>query len=175
VERAVIESGLSYAIIRPTVIFGAEDILINNICWLLRRVPVFAVAGSGSYRIQPVFVEDVAAITVAAGRKENNTIIDAVGPDVFTFNELVRLIAGYVKSRAAVVHVPVWAMPMLSTLFGFFLRDIVLTRDELEGLMSGLLVSNSPSTGTTHLTGWLRANAEKLGRHYSSELDRHYR
>ena len=81
VERIVIESGLSYAIVRPSVIFGGEDILINNIAWLLRRFPVFAVPGSGDYRLQPVCVEDVAEIAVDAACDEGSVALDAVGPE----------------------------------------------------------------------------------------------
>jgi len=47
VEKSLIDSGLSYAILRPTVIFGAKDILINNIAWFARHFPVFAIPGSG--------------------------------------------------------------------------------------------------------------------------------
>ena len=53
-EKAVVDSGMSYAILRPTVLFGKEDILINNIAWLLRRLPVFGLPGDGSYKLSPV-------------------------------------------------------------------------------------------------------------------------
>jgi uncharacterized protein YbjT (DUF2867 family) len=62
VEQMIRKSGLGYAIVRPTVIFGREDILINNIAYILRRVSVFGIPGSGSYRLRPVSVEDVADI-----------------------------------------------------------------------------------------------------------------
>ncbi len=82
VERAIIDSGLSYAILRPTVNFGVEDILINNIAWFVRRFPVFAIPGSGQYRIQPIFAEDIADLAVSAARKKANLILDAVGPEI---------------------------------------------------------------------------------------------
>src|SRR5882672_8553534 len=66
-EKAVMESGLSYAILRPTVLYGAkgaEDVLINNIAWLLRRFPFFGQIGDGQYKIQPVFVDDLAELAV---------------------------------------------------------------------------------------------------------------
>ncbi len=174
-EEAVMESGLSYAIIRPTVIFGAEDILINNIAWLLRRFPVFAVPGTGDYRLQPIFVEDMAEIVVRAGQQDENLVIDAVGPEVFTFNELVRLIAGTVSSRARIVHVPPGLALFLSRLIGYIVQDVVLTRDEVAGLMAGLLVSEQPPTGHTRLSDWLAENANRVGAKYASELNRHYR
>lgn len=174
-ERAIIDSGLSYAIIRPTVIFGREDILINNIAWLLRRFPVFAVPGSGDYRLQPVFVEDVAGMAVKAARDAEDTIIDAVGPETFTFNELVRLIAGKIGKKARTVHVPESMALFASRVIGYVVDDVVLTRDEVAGLTSGLLVSDSPPTGSTRLSEWLGDNADVLGRRYASELGRHYR
>ena len=104
VEKAVIHSRLSYVIVRPTVIFGTEDVLINNIAWLLRKFPVFAILGSGDYRIQPVFVEDVAEIAVSAAHGDDNIVIDAVGPEIYTFDQLVQLLANKVHSRAKIVH-----------------------------------------------------------------------
>ncbi len=175
VEKAIIHSGLSYAIIRPTLIFGAEDILINNIAWLLRRFPVFAVPGSGDYRVQPVFVEDVAETAVRAGQHDKNIVVDAVGPEIFTFDELVRLIAGKIQSSAKIIHLRPGLALFLSRMIGYLLRDVLLTRDEVEGLMSNLLVSEGPPTGQTRLSDWLGQNANSVGARYASELDRHYR
>ncbi|MFQ6016306.1 MAG: NAD(P)H-binding protein [Anaerolineae bacterium] len=174
-EKVIIHSRLSYAIIRPTVIFGAEDILINNIAWLLRRFPVFAVPGSGDYRLQPVYVEDVAEITVNAAHRDEHLIVDAVGPEVYTFDELVRLMADEVQSRAKIVHLRPGLAFLLSRLIGYVLNDVVLTRDEVEGLMASLLVSESPPTGQTRLSDWLGQNADRVGARYASELKRHYR
>jgi NADH dehydrogenase len=174
-EEAIMASGLSYAIIRPTVIFGAEDILINNIAWLLRRFPLFAVPGTGDYRLQPIFVEDVAEIVVSAGHQTDNMLIDAVGPEIYTFDELVRLIAGKVGSRARIVHLPPGLALFLARLVGYVVKDVVLTQDEVEGLMAGLLVSEGPPTGQTRLSEWLTQNAGRVGAQYASELNRHYR
>jgi len=174
-EKAIMHSRLSYAIIRPTLIFGPEDILINNIAWLLRRFPVFAVPGSGDYRVQPVFVEDVAEIAVSAAHHDENIIVDAVGPETYTFDELVRLIADNIQSRARIVHLRPGIALFLSRMIGYLLRDVVLTRDEVEGLMSNLLVSESSPTGQTRLGGWLGQNADSVGARYASELNRHYR
>jgi NADH dehydrogenase len=174
VEEAIRQSGLSYAMVRPTVIFGIEDILINNITWLLRRFPVFAVPGSGEYRLQPVFVEDMAAIAVDAGQQAENLVVDTVGPDVYTFDELVRLIAARVGSRARLVHVPPGPALWLSRLVGGLVNDVVLTPDEIQGLMATLLVSERPPTGQTRLSDWLAAHARQVGSRYASELQRHY-
>lgn len=174
-EKAIIHSRLSYAIIRPTVIFGAEDILINNIAWLLRRFPVFAVPGSGDYRLQPVFVEDVAEIAVSAAHDHDNTVVDAAGPDILTFDQLVRLIADKVHSRAKMIHLRAGLALFLSRLVGYMVNDVLLTRDEVAGLTSGLLVSGNPPTGRTRLSDWLDDNADSVGTRYASELKRHYR
>lgn len=174
-ERTIIQSKLSYAIIRPTVIFGTEDILINNIAWLLRRSPVFAVPGSGDYLIQPVFVEDVAEIAVGAGHQDANLVIDAVGPEVYTFEAMVRLIAEKVRSRAKIIHLRPGLALFLSRLVSCLVRDVLLTRDEIEGLMSNLLVSEVPPTGRTRMSEWLEQKADIVGTRYASELARHYR
>lgn len=175
VEKAIIHSRLSYAIIRPTLVFGAEDILINNIAWLLRRVPVFAVPGSGDYRVQPVFVEDVAEIAVSTADHHENVVVDAVGSETYTFDELVRLIADKIQRRVKIVHLRPGLALLLSRMIGSIVRDVVLTRDEVEGLMSNLLVSDSSPTGRTSLSDWLGQNANSVGARYASELNRHYR
>ncbi len=175
VEKAITHSKLSYAIVRPTVIFGAEGILINNIAWLLRRFPIFAISGSGDYRIQPVFVEDVAEIAVSVGHKDGNIVVDAVGPEIYTFDELVRLIADKTHSRARIAHLRPGLVLFLARLIGYAIRDVVITKDEIEGLMSNLLISKSPPTGQTRLSEWLGQNADSVGTKYSSGLERHYR
>lgn len=174
-EKAVAQSGLSYAIIRPTVIFGPEDVLINNIAWLIRRFPVFAVPGTGRYRLQPVFVEDMADLAVAAAHRDENVVLDAVGPEIFTFDRLVRAIAGSVGSRARIIHLRPGQVLFLSRIIGRLVGDVVLTADEVRGLMADLLVSSGPPTGTTRLSEWLKQNSGTVGSRYASELGRHYR
>lgn len=174
-EKAIIQSNLAYAIIRPTEIFGAEDVLLGNIAWLLRRLPVFAIFGSGDYHLQPVFVEDVAELAVRAAHQHENVIIDAAGPETFTYNGLVRLIADAVGSRARIMHLPPELALLVARLVGYIVRDAIVTRDEMRGLMSSLLVSDGPLTGQTHLRDWLEKNAHLLGVRYASELDQHYR
>ena len=175
VEEAIIASGVSYAIIRPTVIFGVEDILINNITWLLRRFPLFVVPGQGSYRFQPIFIEDLAEAAVNAAGEKDNLVLDAAGPDVYTFDELVRLIGQTMGSKSKIVHLPPGLALGLSKIVGAFLGDVVLTRDKVTGLMSDLLISDAPTAGKTSLKSWLGENLATLGGQYSSELDRHYR
>ena len=174
-EKAIINSNLSYTIIRPTVIFGIEDILINNIAWFLRRFPLFTIFGAGDYRLQPVYVGDVADIAVRAASEDDNSIIDVVGPETYTFEQLVKLIADRVHSRAKMIHLRPQLALFFCRLMGFLVKDVVLTRDEIEGLMSSLLVSEDLPLGQTRLSNWLGRNADALGIKYTSELNRHYR
>ena len=175
VEEAIIDSGISYAIIRPTVIFGIEDILINNIAWMLRRFPLFVVPGGGGYRFQPIFVEDLAGLAVDAGGQEDNLILDAAGPETYTFDEFVRLVGQTMGSRTKIVHLPSALALGISKIVGCFLGDVLLTRDEITGLMSDLLISDAPPAGNTSLKSWLTIYVATLGGSYTSELDRHYR
>lgn len=174
-EEALKATGLGYAILRPTVIFGREDILMNNIAWILRKFPVFAVPGDGRYRVQPVYVDDAAGIAVDAGRETTNVTIDAVGPETYAYDDLVQLVAGVLGRSPRIVHVPPVLALLASKTLGGFLKDVVLTRDEIDGLMAGLLVSHGAPTGTTRLHLWLGENAATLGARYASELERHYR
>jgi uncharacterized protein YbjT (DUF2867 family) len=174
-EQLVVESSVPYGIVRPTVLFGGGGVLINNIAWLLRRLPVFAIAGSGAYRIRPVHVDDVAAIAVAAGRRDDSVVLDAVGPETYTFEELVGLIAATVGRRPVMLHVPPWVALALATVLGLLVRDVLVTGDELAGLMAELVVTDDPATGTVRLSEWLAEHAGDVGREYASELARHYR
>ena len=174
-ERALRELGVGYAIVRPTVVFGREDILINNIAWLLRRLPVFVLPGGGGYRLQPVYVEDLAALMAEAGARGGNEELDAVGPEVYRFEELVRVVRRAVRSRARLVPAPPEVALNLGRLVGFATRDVLLTRDELEGLRADLLVSYDPPTAPTSFRAWAEEHGNELGRTYSSELARHYR
>jgi len=175
VEEMIRDSGLGYSIVRPTVIFGREDILINNIAYILRRLPVFGIPGSGSYRLRPVAVKDVAEICVRSGLAGFDEVIDAVGPETLTFEELVRLIAGAIGRRRLFVHVPRAAALTAAAAIGRLVGDVVVTKDELEGLMAGLVSTEGPATGTRPLTKWLAQNAAVVGKRYASEVSRHYR
>jgi len=175
VEEAIINSGLAYSIIRPTLVFGAEDILINNIAWFLRKFPIFPVPGDGTYRVQPVHVEDVAEAAVAAAEQGESGIQDCVGPEVYAYEDLIRLIARSVGSKAWITHLPPGLALFFSKMAGYLVRDVVLTRAEIDGLMAGLLISDSPPNAQTSFSQWLEENRATLGRRYASEMRRHYR
>jgi len=174
-ERELRECGVGHAIVRPTVIFGREDILINNVAWLLRRFPVFVVPTGGGYRLQPVYVEDLASLCVEAGSRDDDLALDAFGPEVHELAELVRVVRAAVGSRSPIVRAPPRLALGLARLVSLGVRDVLLTADELAGLRADLLVSSGPPTCTTSFRAWAAAEGARLGRSYASELARHYR
>jgi nucleoside-diphosphate-sugar epimerase len=175
VEELVRASGLPHAIVRPTVIYGHGDVLVNNIAWMVRHSPVFGVPGDGRYGIQPVFIEDCAQLLAEAATASDGSVeVDAVGPDVFEFRELVQTVKRAVGAHCAVVGLPPALALAGSGLFGLLVRDVVLTRSEVEELMAGVLVSREPATCPTSLSSWLGEAAPTLGRTWASELGRHF-
>jgi len=173
-EQAVVESGLSYVILRPTVIFGCEDILINNIAWFVRRFPIFGIPGDGRYAVRPIYVEDMARLIADAVGQQGNSVLDAVGPETFSFEELVGLIAERVGRQVRPIHLPMPLAYVATLLIGWFVRDIVLTWEEYQGLMGNLLAPQGPSTGEVRLSQWLAEHYQQVGRQYASEVARHF-
>jgi NADH dehydrogenase len=173
-EKAVIESGMSYAILRPTVLVGDEDILINNIAYLLRRFPFFALPGTGSYKLQPVYVDDVAELAAEAVFRNDSYIIDAVGPDIFTFKQMVQLIGEKIGAKRPLIPVPPRLALLAAQFLSLFIGDVLLTPEEIDGLMAGLLVSKDPPLCRTRLADWLESNKDRVGAKYASEIQRHY-
>jgi len=171
-EKALVESGVSYAILRPAVLFGKEDILINNIAWMLRRLPMFGVFGDGQYRLRPIYVDDLAALAVQQGQRRDNAIINAVGPESLTYRQLVEEIGRRIGRPRKIVSVKPGLGYAVAWTLGQLLGDIVITRDEIAGLMAGLLDVAGPATGPTALTAWIDRHAATLGQQYTSELRR---
>lgn len=174
-ERDVRESGLSHAIVRPTLVFGPEDVLVNNIAWLLRRLPVFLVPGRGDYRVQPVSVADVARIAVEVGERTYDVTVDAAGPEEYAFEELVRLVAEATGARARIGHARPGLALALVRVFDLFARDVLLTREELDALAASTLVSDEEPRGAESFRAWVREHGDALGRRYVSELARNFR
>jgi len=173
-EKAVTDSGMSYAILRPTVLFGKEDILINNIAWLLRRLPVFGLPGDGSYKLSPVYVDDLAQLAAEAVYEQGNSVRDAVGPDEFTFKEMVRLIGEKVHSPRMLIPLPPILALRAAQFLSLFVGDVMLTPEEVDGLMANLLISKEPPLCKTSLRDWLEENKDSVGKNYASELARHF-
>lgn len=173
-EKTVIESGMSYAILRPTVLFGIEDILINNIAYLVRRFPFFLQMGDGKYKIQPVYIEDLADLAIEAASRNDNLIWDAVGTDIFTFDELVKTIGKTVNKNPMIIHAHPRIALTAAQFLSLFVRDVLLTPEEVDGLMANLLVSSEPARCKTSLRKWLEENKDTVGTKYASELKKHY-
>lgn len=171
-ERALVESGLSHAILRPTVLFGKEDIPVNNIAWALRHLPVFGVFGDGEYKLQPIYVDDLAALAVQQGGERENRVIDAIGPETFTYRALAETVGKIIGKSKPVISVPPSLGYAVGWIIGKFVGDVMITREEIAGLMANLLYVDSPPAGSTKLTDWAKERASSLGRHYTSELAR---
>jgi NADH dehydrogenase len=174
VETALVETGISYAIVRPAILFGGDDVLVNNIAWLLRHLPVFAVGGTGTYRVRAIHVDDLARLCLDKGTEGHDSVTDAVGPERPTFLELVRSIRAAVGSRSPIVTVPGRAVPLLSKLLGIALRDVLLTTDEYRAMAAGLADTDGPATGSIALSAWLVGHGSELGRRYANDLHRHF-
>ena len=175
VEQALADLGISHAVLRPAILFGGNGVLINNIAWLLRRLPVFAVGGTGEYRIRPIHVGDLARLAVQAGASAKIEVIDAVGPERPTFLELVQTIRDATGSHSQVIRVPGTLIPPAARLLGLALRDTLLTADEYRGMADGLADTDGPTTGETSLSRWISDHKRTLGRVYANELARHFR
>jgi NADH dehydrogenase len=169
-EQSLQTSGLSYCILRPAVLFGKEDVLINNIAWALRRFPVYGVFGNGNYRLQPIYVDDLAAAAVEKAAQSADEIVEAIGPETFTYRGLIQMIADKLGLRRAVIGVPPLLGYWSCRLVGALVRDVVITREEIRGLMEDRLCVEAAPLGTTRLSDWVAQNKNTLGRHYTSEM-----
>jgi NADH dehydrogenase len=171
-ESALTSSGVSYCILRPTVLFGKEDVLINNIAWSLRHLPMFGVFGDGEYKLQPIYVDDLASAAVEKAVGERNEIVNAIGPETFTYRELVETVKRALGLKRLVVNVPPELGYWACRATGLLVRDVIITRQEIKGLMQGRLYVDAPPLGATKLTEWIDRHKDTLGRHYTSEMAR---
>ncbi len=172
-EKALMQSGMGYSILRPAVLFGDEDILINNIAWMIRKFPVFGTFGDGSYKLQPIFVEDYAALAVKHGGETTNVIVDATGPETFTYRGLVKTMSKIILGRERMI----FPMPdefgyWVSKIVGWVMKDNLVTREEIKGLKANTLCTDSPPAGTTKLTEWVTVHKDTIGKKYANELKR---
>lgn len=171
-EHALAQTGLGYSVLRPAMLFGPGGILVNNIAWALRRLPVFGVFGDGSYRLQPIHVDDFADLAVEHADLSDDVVVDAIGPETFTFRSLVETIGRAIGRPRRVVSVSPRLGFLVASLIGRAMNDVFLTREEIDGLMQNLLWTTSMPVGAVRLTDWASDNAHRLGRRYASELGR---
>lgn len=175
VEQALAESGVPHSMLRPALLFGEGDVLLNNLCWICRHYPVMFVPGRGDYRVQPIHVDDLAGLMVREASAEGNRVSDAAGPDILTFDQLLALLRETVRSRTRFLHVPPWLALLGASLVGRLVGDVMLTREEWLGLSDELLVSREPPQGEARLADWLQRNAATVGLTYANEVARHFR
>ena len=164
--------GVSFCILRPTVLFGKEDVLINNIAWALRHLPVIGVFGSGEYRLQPIHVDDLAQSAAQKVEGGGDEVIEAIGPETFTYRELVARVGFGLGVKRPIISVPPGLGYWGCRLVGLFVGDVVITREEIRGLMEGRLYVDAPPLGATKLTEWIDHHRDTLGRRYTSEMAR---
>ncbi|MBR1159498.1 complex I NDUFA9 subunit family protein [Bradyrhizobium elkanii] len=120
-------------IIRPAVMFGPDDAFLTTILNLLRRLPIYPMFGRGSMKLQPAYVEDVAEATVRIIQRAETqpTIFECGGPRVYSYEELVGIVAHQAGLAPILVPIPlaVWhALAWASEI----LPDPILTRNQVE-------------------------------------------
>lgn len=164
--------GISYCILRPTVLFGKEDVLINNIAWSLRHFPLVGVFGKGDYRLQPIYVDDLSLAAVQKVGENRDEVIEAIGPETFTYRELVASIGRAIGVKRPIISVSPGVGYWSCRLVGLFVGDVVITREEIQGLMQGRLYVDAPPLGATKLTDWIERHHNTLGRRYTNEMAR---
>jgi uncharacterized protein YbjT (DUF2867 family) len=174
VEEALAESGVSYAVVRPAILFGGDGVLINNIAWLMRRSPVTLMGGDGGYRIRGIHIDDLATLMADLGEQQQDVTLDAVGPESISFADLLRHIRTSVGSRSPILRVPGGVFPAVTWTLGRMLRDTLLTREEYLAMAAGLADSDAPATGQTGLSEWIIRHRDDLGATYAHEIRRHY-
>ena len=130
------------------------------------------VFGTGDYKLQPIYVDDLAAAAVEKATGERNEIVDAIGPETFTYRELVETVKRSLGLKRLVLNVPPTLGYWSCRLLGLLVRDIIITRQEIRGLMEGRLFVDAPPLGCTKLTQWIEHHKETLGRRYTSEMAR---
>ncbi len=155
IEEGLLDSAVPCSILRPAVLFGGPEILHNNIAWVLRHLPLFGLFGDGSYRLRPIHVEDLARLSADCADHSGTETLDAIGPEAFSFRELVTLIGEAIGRRPRFVRVPVGLGLVFLRTLGLFLRDVILTKEEVQALMDGLLDSPAESTGSIVFREWL--------------------
>jgi NADH dehydrogenase len=134
-EQAVKESGIPHVILRPTFVFGRDGGVLPTFIRQVRWSPVTPIVGSGEGRVQPIWVEDVAAFFAEAVRKEEaaGRTFELGGPDAVSWNDLFARIKRVLGARRATLHVPMPVMRAQAAVFELLPKPLV-TRDDLKML-----------------------------------------
>ena len=182
VEELLKRSGVPYTILRIAWMYEEGDILVNNIAWILKRLPIFGVFGGGSYKLQPVSLRTLGKVAVEnryLGDKtiNINKIIDVIGPETYTYYEFVSLINKSIKAKTLILPSPWFAVYIpifVSKILNIVLRDRLLTIDEIYSLKDNLLLTDSQPIGEKSFKKWVIRNKERLGLKWANEIKRHY-
>lgn len=169
-EEYLMNLGVPYSIVRPAVLFGEEDILINNIAWMIRHMPLMGVFGKGEYKIQPIYVHDFAEVLITEAENPKNNIVNAIGAETFTYKELILTIKKIIGSKTPVINVSPGFGYRVGKIVSSLKKDVTITRPEIKGLMDNLLYVDDKPAGKTKLTEWAEKNKKTLGKKYSNEL-----
>ena len=132
-EQAVVDSGLPYTILRPSILFGGGDEFVNALAGLVRAFPLVPVVGSGRNRFQPIAVDDVAQC-IAVALVDNgpaNGVIEIGGPQHLTYNQIVDVIARTYGVRRLKLRIPVLLMGPVVKLMGALLSRPPITTHQL--------------------------------------------
>lgn len=171
-EEVLQNSGMEYSILRPGVLFGKEDILINNIVWTIRKFPFVFIFGNGEYRLQPIHVKDYADLAFQSGQNHKSEILNAIGPETYSYKALYKKIMDILNIKRPIFSAPDWLSYLAGNFIGLFVGDVVITKDEIEGLSADLLYVEDEAYGKTKLSEWLIENQNTVGLRYTSELKR---
>ena len=127
--------GLALTILRPSVIFGADDRFIRLFARLQALAPVMALAGAGA-RFQPVWVEDVAAALVRCllDRATVGQVIECAGPEVCTLAQLVRLSGRWSGHERPVLPLPDWAGRLQAAALGLLPGEPLMSGDNIDSM-----------------------------------------
>ena len=152
-EQEVLHSGLEYTIFRPSFVFGRDGGVLPTFKRLARLTPVTPIVGSGEQRIQPIWVEDVAAYFAAAVDKPEaaNRTFEIGGPDIVTWNEMWERLKRTLRVRRPSVHVPMGLMRAQAVVLER-LPNPPVTRDQLKMIEAGdNVVTNTDAVDTFRL------------------------
>ncbi len=111
---------------------------------------------------------------VSRAESDMDLVVDAAGPETLAFRDLIELVRSAVNARSPIIRLPPSVMAATARALGLLVHDVVLTPDEIRGLMAGLLVSLDPPLGTIAFSEWLAGMSTSIGQSYANELDRHF-
>ncbi len=146
-EAAVLRHMPQAVILRPSILFGAEDEFFNRFAGMAQLGPVLPIVGPNT-RFQPVYVDDVAAAAaLAVNGKAEPGIYELGGPDIHTFRELMKLMLETIRRRRLILGLPFWVGNLMGGAFGLVqalslgLVRAPITRDQVANLRNDNVVS----------------------------------